>query len=257
MKKIAPETRVLPSARSIHLEGGAKGVLLLHGYASYPGEFRGLAETLHGEGFTVSVPRLPGHGTNREDFLQTTWRDWLRKAVDSYLDLTSTCETVYPAGLSMGGVLTLLLAAMFSPKRIALISPAVTNRNKMILLTPLLKHIIPRLPGTFKDTTGDPDREYLQREYWTHKHTKSAAEVFKLQRLARRNMPKVEADILTIVSKEDPTVSWKVTEYIDQRVGSPVKRNIILPDGPHILVRGKREDEVIRAVTDWFTGRLD
>ena len=257
MKKIGSETRVLPSARSIYLEGGPKGVLILHGYASYPGEFRGLAETLHAEGFTVSVPRLPGHGTDRRDFLQSNRHDWLRKAVDSYLDLTSTCESVYPAGLSMGGVLTLLLAAMFRPERVALMAPAVTNRNKLIWLTPLLKYVVRHLPGTFKDTTDDPDREYLQREYWAHKYTKTAAEVFKLQLTARRNMAKVEADILTLVSRTDPTVSWRVAKYIEDRVGSAVKRHIIFPDGPHLLVRGKREEEVNRAIADWFTGRLE
>jgi carboxylesterase len=256
-KKFVPDTRVLPSARPIHIEGGSQAALILHGYASYPGEFSGLAEALHREGFTVSVPRLPGHGTNREDFLQSTWRDWLRKAVDSYLELLSSCEVVYPVGLSMGGVLALLLAAMFGPERIALLAPAVTNKNKLIWLTPLLKYIIPRLPGTYKDTSGDPDREYLQREYWQYKHTKSAAEVFKLQRMARRNLHKVEADILTVVSRTDPTVSWKVAEYIEKRVGSSLTKSLVLPDGPHILVRGKREDEVIRRVVDWFTRRFE
>ena len=257
MKKIASETRVLPSARPIYIEGGPRGILVLHGYASYPGEFRSLAEALGKEGFTVSVPRLPGHGTNREDFLQSGRRDWLRKAVDSYLDLTSVCERVYPVGLSMGGVLALLLAAMFRPERIALLAPAVTNRNKLIWLTPLLKYIIPRLPGTYKDTSGDPDREHLQREYWRYKHTKSAAEVFKLQRMARRNLSRVDADILTVVSRTDPTVSFRVAEYIEKRVGSSVTRRIVLPDAPHILVRGERKEEVIRAVVDWFAGRLE
>lgn len=85
------------------LAGGEKAVLLIHGYTGSPREMLWLGTQLHKAGYTVSIPRLPGHGTNKEDFLATSWKDWLRRVYDEYLDLSEAYKTVYIGGLSMGG----------------------------------------------------------------------------------------------------------------------------------------------------------
>ena len=64
--------------------GRRKAILGLHGFAGYPGELSLPASVLQKEGYSVFVPRLPGHGTNSEDFNATSHHDWIRKAVDSY-----------------------------------------------------------------------------------------------------------------------------------------------------------------------------
>ena len=63
---------------------GRRAILGLHGFAGYPGELSLPASVLQKEGYSVFVPRLPGHGTNSEDFNTTSHHDWIRKAVDSY-----------------------------------------------------------------------------------------------------------------------------------------------------------------------------
>ena len=67
---------------------------------------RGLAEVFANAGFSVELPRLPGHGTTVEDLLPTRWSDWLSAALAAYDDLSSRVEKVVVAGLSMGGTLT-------------------------------------------------------------------------------------------------------------------------------------------------------
>ena len=54
---------VLPGAEPYAHDGGDIGVLLVHGYTSTPQSMRGWAEHLAGAGYTVRLPRLPGHGT--------------------------------------------------------------------------------------------------------------------------------------------------------------------------------------------------
>jgi carboxylesterase len=62
--------------------GGAHGALVLHGFTGNPNSMRGVAEALAGAGFAVELPRLPGHGTDLDDMLDTTFGDWSAAAED-------------------------------------------------------------------------------------------------------------------------------------------------------------------------------
>lgn len=70
-----------------------------------------VAEALAADGHTVEVPLLPGHGTSVEDMTKTTWDDWSSHVEAAYQDLASRTERIAVTGLSMGGTLTLWLAA--------------------------------------------------------------------------------------------------------------------------------------------------
>lgn len=49
-------------------------MLLCHGFTGSPQTLRGWADYLAAQGLTVSLPRLPGHGT--------TWQDLARTGAD-------------------------------------------------------------------------------------------------------------------------------------------------------------------------------
>ncbi len=70
---------------------------------------RGLAEVFANAGFSVELPRLPGHGSIVEDLIPTRWSDWLSAALATYDDLASRVGKVVVAGLSMGGTLTAVI----------------------------------------------------------------------------------------------------------------------------------------------------
>jgi len=247
---------VRPSARSIFLEGDERGVLLFHGWTGYPAEMKFLAEKLHKAGFTVLVPRLPGHGTCGDDFAHSGARDWCRRAVDAYADLQGMCELVYVAGLSMGGLLTLYLSSFFTPERIALAAPAVTNTNSFIKLTPLLRFFVQKTwKKEFQEDTEDEDRKYFAREYWSWSWISQAAEVRKMQRLVRGLLYKVTAPCLTIVSKKDPTVPLEAGEIVDSGISSAKKENIVLENSPHVLVNGPDRELVADSILRWFLER--
>jgi carboxylesterase len=102
---------VLPGAEPLSVPGGPVGVLVVHGFTGSPQSLRGLAEAFVAAGHTVEMPLLPGHGTSLDEMLTTGWDDW-SGAVDAvYQDLAGRCDQVAVAGLSMGGTLTLWLAA--------------------------------------------------------------------------------------------------------------------------------------------------
>src|SRR6266702_3402661 len=54
---------LLPGAEPFEHAGGPVGVLLCHGFTGSPQTLRGWADYLAARGLTVSLPRLPGHGT--------------------------------------------------------------------------------------------------------------------------------------------------------------------------------------------------
>ena len=64
-------------ASSLHYEGDRSGVLLLHGLTGSPYTFGPLARVLSEQGYEVSVPLLPGHGTTPNQLRYTGWNDWL------------------------------------------------------------------------------------------------------------------------------------------------------------------------------------
>ena len=87
------------------------GILFLHGFTGSPAELEWLQAQFDQLGFQTLLPTLCGHGTQPEAMLQCTYRDWLRDAENALNELRRQCKTVFVVGLSMGGALSLYLAA--------------------------------------------------------------------------------------------------------------------------------------------------
>lgn len=93
------------------LGSGDQGVLLIHGFCGTPPEMRGLGEHLAASGFRVHGVLLKGHGTTPEDLATTTRRDWVASADAQLAELRRECSEVFVSGQSMGGAISLVLAA--------------------------------------------------------------------------------------------------------------------------------------------------
>jgi carboxylesterase len=105
-----PEITV-PGAEPQFHDGGPAGALVLHGFTGNPVTMQPVTDAFVAAGFTVSMPRLPGHGTTVEDMLTTGWADWSAEAERAYQELAAKTQHVVVVGLSMGGTLTAWLAA--------------------------------------------------------------------------------------------------------------------------------------------------
>src|SRR5689334_1570595 len=92
---------VVPGAEPFSADGGRTGVLLSHGFTGSPASMTPWAKHLAEEGYTVRVPRLPGHGTTWKDMNRTRWEDWYGELDQALTDLRATCDKVVVAGLSM------------------------------------------------------------------------------------------------------------------------------------------------------------
>jgi len=87
--------------------GATHGVLLIHGFMAAPEEVRQWAEFLHGGGYTVYVPRLPGHGTSAPDLARRSFSEWVDSVDRGRAILGLCCQKMIVAGFSTGAGLAL------------------------------------------------------------------------------------------------------------------------------------------------------
>jgi carboxylesterase len=144
---------LLPGAEPFEHAGGPVGVLLCHGFTGSPQTLRSWADYLAAQGFTVSLPRLPGHGTVWQDMAQTGWRDWYGEVDAAFTALAGRCEQTFVFGLSMGGCLALRLAESHGSavRGLVLVNPSLTPDTNLWLLAPLLRHLPLTVPGIASD----------------------------------------------------------------------------------------------------------
>ena len=112
----------------IRLAGGEHAVLLIHGLQSSPAELLPLAKRLHQAGYTVHMPHIAGYGYMHGDTPRsiTHWQDWHAKAMSEFRTLQQQHKSVAVGGLSIGGTLSLSIAAELGDEIAALTLLATT-----------------------------------------------------------------------------------------------------------------------------------
>src|SRR5262249_3015985 len=154
-----PMTELMPGAEPWSVAGGPAGALCLHGFTGNPTSMRPVAKAFAAAGFTVELPRLPGHGTAVEDMMATGWAGWTEAAEAVYDDLAARCERVVVSGLSMGGSLTLWLASRHPEiAGLVCVNPAVVPQPPEVveMVRGMLAEGQDRMPGIGSDI-ADPD----------------------------------------------------------------------------------------------------
>jgi len=249
--EVPAQTVVRESARPVFLRGEARAALLLHGLGGTPREMTALGVRLHAEGFTVSIPRLPGHGTNGEDFMRRGWRDWLAAATEAYDELRARSDRIFLAGLSMGGDLAVVLASRLPFQRIALIAPALRVKNPLLAIAPVLRPFIKRVRTPLAETYEDEDDRYMAEEYWSWRYTGPLAELLALQRMAVRALPRIRVDTLTVIGTADRAVPLSVLRLVASRVGARTER-LVLEGCGHRVFRETCGEVACAEIARWF-----
>lgn len=154
MPRRNPESApVKPGAEPLSHDSGPLGVLLSHGFTGSPASMRPWGQHLADRGHTVRVPRLPGHGTTWQDLNTVGWDDWYGEVDRSLTELRERCDRVAVCGLSMGGSLALRLAQVRPDDvdALVLVNPGIAIKDPRLTLLPVLKHVVPSLPGIGND----------------------------------------------------------------------------------------------------------
>ncbi len=195
---------VLPGAEPYSHAGTSTGVLLCHGFTGSPHSLRPWAEYLADADLSVSLPRLPGHGTIWQDMARTRWEDWYAEASRALEELRGRSDQIFVMGLSMGGCLALRLAEVHGAaiSGLVLVNPSVTADTRLFALAPVLKMIVPSLKGI----ASDIKKEGVTELAYDRMPVRAAATLPGLWRITRERLGDITQPVLVYHSTEDHVV---------------------------------------------------
>jgi len=211
---------------------GPIGVLLLHGFTGSPASMRPWGKALADQGWSVRVPRLPGHGTRWQDMNITTWEDWYSEAERNLRELHERCAQVFVCGLSMGGALTLRLAEQHGDALagIVLVNPAVHTERKDKHLLPLVKHLV----GSFPGISNDIAKRGMDEVAYDRTPLKAAHSMMSMWSVVRADIALVRQPVLLFRSAQDNVVEASNAEWILTHVASSDIEEVVLPNSYHV-----------------------
>lgn len=246
---------LLLGSEPFHHDGGPVGVLCCHGLSGTPASMRPWAEHLAAAGFTVSAPRLPGHGTRWQDLNVTRWTDWYGEVVRSFDALRADCAQVFVAGLSMGGTLTIRLAEERGDEvaGIILVNPSLTTQRRDAPLLSLLSHIVPSVPGI----AGDVKKPGVREVAYDRLPLKAAASLAQLWPIARAHLTKVTQPILLYRSRDDHVVEPVNAQILLDGVRSRDITDNVLEDSYHVATIDNDAPTIFAGSTAWIAEHAD
>jgi carboxylesterase len=238
--------RVLPGAEPFFFPRGRTGCLLLHGFTAAPHEMVRLAAHLANRGYTALGPRLAGHGTSLDDLARTRWPDWLASAQDGLELLRGMCDRIIVMGMSMGGLLSVLLAVDQAPAGLVLMSTPVT-----LLQSPLRRWLKPLSLVVPRVKKGPPDwfdpSVQAERVAYPAYSTRAAAEVQDLITHVRAALPLISVPTLVIHSRDDTFVVPANAELLLSWLGTKDKKLAMVEGSNHLITLDAARLQVFQA----------
>ena len=249
------------AVKPFHFGEGKNAVLLIHGFGGTPYEMREFGEYLGHRGFRVHAPLLPGHGTTTEDMIRTGATDWIQGAESGLRILQEeNTENIFITGLSMGGTLTLHLAATHSDVRgiAPTCAPLYVHDWRLRFLFPIFKHFFKYSPFgeepvdiLDKTMLDDPIVKEGRRRYG-RPAIPCVAELLTLMSKTKTRLNEIRQPILIIQAKKDAVVPLSNAEYIFQHVSSTEKRILWLENSAHVATNDFDKGTLFREVAEFF-----
>ena len=238
---------------SFYWQSGPTGILLIHGFTATTAEVRPLAAVLHENGYTVSGPLLPGHGTAWQDANRCRWEDWVQCVDEKYRELKARCERVVVGGESLGGLLALYLASEH-PEILGVLSYASALKTSPFFLH-LISHFLPAIIPSLKKHPGEPTESDQHWQGYAVIPSKAGAQLLQLQGEVHRRLPAVRQPILIVQGRLDRSVYPEAPEVIEQQVGSSIKEVHWMENSHHCVVIDNERQAVAELTLD-FLSRL-
>jgi len=208
------------------------GVLLIHGFTGSPASMTPWGKALSEHGWTIRVPRLPGHGSRWQDMNLTTWEDWYAEAERNLRELQATCDQVFVCGLSMGGSLTLRLAEKHGSDiaGIVLVNPAVHSERPDRHLLPVISKFLKAFSGISNDIAKPGQDEVAYGKI----PLKAAHSLSQLWKLIKSDIAQVTQPVILFRSLQDHVVEASNAQWILEHVSSADKEEVLLENSFHV-----------------------
>ena len=241
---------LMPGAEPWFHDGNSTGVLLIHGFTGSPASMTPWAKAMAQQGWTIRVPRLPGHGSRWQDMNLTTWEDWYSEVERNFQILKASCDHVFVFGLSMGGSLTLRLAEQHGSEisGIVLVNAAVHSERPDRHLLPAISRVLKSFPGISNDIKKPGQDEVAYDKI----PLKAAHSLSKLWKIVKSDIARVDQPILLFRSEDDHVVEASNAEWILAHVSSTSTREVILHDSYHVATLDNDADIIESMSADFI-----
>jgi len=240
------DDKVMNGAEPFFLRGNDTGVLLSHGFTGTTQSMRYLGEALNRAGYTVSAPRLPGHGISPAAMAKSTAGQWIFALEDALDELRRTCARVFIGGLSMGGTLTLYMAAKHPDKITGAfpINACIHADNPDLAALAFERQAPPVIPGIGSDVKDPNSKELAYLEV----PVPAFKELFALLAVTRELLPRVKCPTLIIQSREDHVVPPANGKTIASLVGARSVELLWLDQSYHVATIDNDKDLICTQV---------
>jgi len=240
------------------------GVLILHGFTSSLDCVREVEPPLKAMGLPTRMPVLRGHGAESPEALRgVRWPAWVADAEASMKDLLSEAEQAIIVGLSMGGLVTIELAADHGDKidSIVLASAALLFSNPLAPGKPmsLLRPIVGKLVKNW-DTPPDYAEKSLEKfnTNYTWAPMDAVVSLLDFSQAARKRLPEVITPALILHSHQDTVVEPKSAEIILAELGTPPdqKKIVWFEKTKHEIFRDCERAAAVETIAQYVRGRV-
>src|ERR1041385_5956608 len=182
-------------------------LVLSHGFTGNPLSMVPLGKALAERGFTVEVVRLPGHGTHWRDMATTRYADWrgeVERAVDAHI---AAGQKTVLVGLSLGGTMTLDLAATKKLAGMVAINAAILDRPGLLpKVVPYLMKVIPAVPFKASGLVENDIAKGGNEKTYPWVPLKAAQSIQDVLPAIRANLPKITCPAIIAYSPQDHSV---------------------------------------------------
>ena len=206
------------------------GIVFVHGFTGSPASMRPWAAYFEERGYTVSVPRLPGHATEWQDLNKVKWQEWPARVQVEIDKLKGICRKVFVFGLSMGGGTTLNVAENNELAGICLVNPMIHIPGNLIKFAPVLAVL---QPG--RSSVGDDIKKPDVTEWgYDMLPTKGVVQLNKMLKVTRANLSSVTCPTLLFHSVDDHVLPISNSNIIMSEIASISGQRIELTNSYHV-----------------------
>lgn len=227
--------------------------MLCHGFTGSPNSMRPWARYLADRGYSVRLPRLPGHGTRWQDANLTRWPDWYGEVERAFDELAGRCRTVFVCGLSMGGTLALRLAETRGDAvaGMVLVNPSVTSeRFAAKYLLPLLGRVLP----AWTSIGNDIKQPGVDEVAYGKVPLKAALSLRELWTVTRADLPRIGQPLLLFRSRVDHVVEPVNASIVRAEVASTDVTERVLENSYHVATLDNDAPEIFLGSVEWMRG---
>jgi carboxylesterase len=242
-------------ADALASEGRAPSVLALHGFGGTPQEVALIVDVARELGLRASAPLLPGHGQRVADLAVLRFPAWLDAAEQHYLELAQRGPVIV-AGLSMGALLALHLAARHPPTTAGVVALANAVWLKGPFPSLAMKAVDRlRLPDFWMPKSGPDLGDREQRAVhltYNAQPVRAAISLLRAGESFSEQLHRVKAPTLILHGALDQVTPVSNAWRVAVRLGTTQKRVVIFPRSRHILTRDVEREDVRREIAQFL-----